>query len=142
MGRWTRTLDAALPGKHTKYLYDKLSRRQAAFLIQLRTGHIRLNRYLQRVGHLESNACGCREDGDDGDDGETVKHFLFHCPEWRFLRREMKSAMGSRYGDVSYALGGRSREMDPKGQPVDRAESWKPNLGVVREVLCFVESTG
>jgi hypothetical protein len=39
------------------------------------------------------------------------------------------------------ALGGRSRKVGPDGHPVDRAESWKPNLGVVREILRYVEST-
>ncbi|KAJ5569007.1 hypothetical protein N7450_011493 [Penicillium hetheringtonii] len=138
-GRWSRNLDAALPGKHTNFLYDNLSRRQAALLIQLRTGHARLNRYLQRMGHLENNTCGC---GTDSDDGETVEHFLFHCPDWNQLRQEMKLRMGSRYGDTSYALGGRSRKVDLDGHPVDEAQSWKPNLSVVREVLRFVENTG
>lgn len=139
VGQRTRNIDAALLGKHTKSLYDSLSRPQAALLVQLRTGHIRLNRFLQRAGHLESNACGC---GDDGSDGETVEHFLFQCPRWGFLRQEMRTAMGSRYGDISYALGGRSRVVGADGKPIDREESWKPNLPVVREVLWFVESTG
>lgn len=98
-----------LSRKQTNFLYDSLSKRQAALLIQLRAGHARLNRYLQRMGHLENNTCGC---GTDSDDGETVEHFLFHCPEWNSLRQEIKLRIGSRYGDTSYALGGRSRKVD------------------------------
>lgn len=138
-GRWTRLLDAALPGKHTKFLYDNLPRPQAAVLAQLRTGHIPLNNYLQRVRHLDGNSCGC---GEDDDEGETVQHFLFRCPKWELLRQEMKEVMGSRYGDLSYALGGRSWDVLPNGQPVDKIESWKPNLKAVRAVLRYVMSTG
>lgn len=108
-GRWSRSLDAAISGKHTDYLYGNLSRRQGALLIQLRMGDVRLNRYLQSMGHLENNTCGC---GTDSNDGETVEHFLFHCPEWNSLRQEIKLRIGSRYGDTSYALGGRSRKVD------------------------------
>jgi hypothetical protein len=126
------------PGSIRNSLYDSLSR-QAALLIQLPTGHIRLNRFLQRAGHLENNAYRC---GDDGSDGEIVEHFLCQCPEWDFLRQELKTAMGSRYGDITYALGGRSRALGADGRPIDRAGSWKPNLPVVREFLRLVENTG
>lgn len=50
--------------------------------------------------------------------------------------------MGAKYGDLSYALGGRSSETLPDGQPVDKPESWKPSLTVVRAILRFVVSTG
>lgn len=33
-------------------------------------------------------------------------------------------------------------KVDADGHPIDRDESWKPNLGVIREVLRFMESTG
>jgi len=36
-------VDAALPGKHTRKLYDQLTRKEASVLIQLRTGMARLN---------------------------------------------------------------------------------------------------
>lgn len=62
--------------------------------------------------------------------------------EMGLLTQEMRTAMGSRYRDISYALGGRSRVVGADGKPIDREESWKPNLPVVREVLRFVESTG
>uniref|UniRef100_A0A8H7K5N7 RNase H type-1 domain-containing protein n=1 Tax=Bionectria ochroleuca TaxID=29856 RepID=A0A8H7K5N7_BIOOC len=46
VGRFSKKVDAALPGKHTRLLYDGLSRREASVLSQLRTGMARLNGYL------------------------------------------------------------------------------------------------
>ncbi|KAJ5091031.1 hypothetical protein N7532_009715 [Penicillium argentinense] len=53
-GQFTRQLDSALPGPHTKMLYDSLDREKAAILAQLRTGHARLNGYLHRIGKADS----------------------------------------------------------------------------------------
>ncbi|KAJ5085459.1 hypothetical protein N7532_010230 [Penicillium argentinense] len=48
--QFTRQLDSALPGPHTKMLYDSLDQEKASILAQLRTGHTRLNGYLHRIG--------------------------------------------------------------------------------------------
>ncbi|KAB8071854.1 hypothetical protein BDV29DRAFT_159050 [Aspergillus leporis] len=108
--------DTALPGKHTRTLYGRLKRSEAALLVQLRTGHTGLNSYVQMVRLIDSN--------------------------WNHLRGEITEAMGAKYGDLSYALGDRSSETLPDGQPVDKPESWKPNLTVVRAIPRFVVSTG
>jgi hypothetical protein len=44
--KYSREMDTALPGKHTRILYDTLKRREASVLAQLRTGMARLNGYL------------------------------------------------------------------------------------------------
>jgi hypothetical protein len=49
-GQFTRQLDSALPGPHTKMLYDCLDREKASILAQLRTGRAQLNGYLHRIG--------------------------------------------------------------------------------------------
>jgi hypothetical protein len=139
-GRATRVLNAALPGKHTKLLRDNLSSSQAAITTQQRTGYIRLNNYLQKVCHVDKNRCGYG--GDNDDDGETVQHFLFHYPKWEQLRQEMKDMMASRYGALSYALGGRSPAVLSNGEPVDSIGSWRPNLKVKQAVLRYVTNTG
>jgi hypothetical protein len=54
----------------------------------------------------------------------------------------MKDMMASRYGDLSYALGGRSRAVLSNGEPVDSIGSWRPNLKVIRAVLRYVTNTG
>ena len=38
VGKYSREMDTALPGKHTRTLYDTLKRREASVLAQLRTG--------------------------------------------------------------------------------------------------------
>ncbi|EAQ91643.1 hypothetical protein CHGG_03578 [Chaetomium globosum CBS 148.51] len=81
VGKFSKTMDAALPGKHTRDLYDKLKRREACVLAQLRTGMARLNGFLSRIGAVESDLCAC------GQARESVEHFLFPM-------REMDSSEG------------------------------------------------
>jgi hypothetical protein len=47
VGEYTRKLDTALPGRHTRLLYNAFKRIEASILAQLRTGMSRLNGYLQ-----------------------------------------------------------------------------------------------
>lgn len=58
-GQFTRQLDSALSGPHTKMLYDSLDREKASILAQLRTGHARLNGHLHRIGKTDSDLCEC-----------------------------------------------------------------------------------
>jgi hypothetical protein len=58
--QFTRQLDTALRGSHTKTIYDSLNREDASTLAQLRTGHVRLNGYFYRIGQRESNICQVR----------------------------------------------------------------------------------
>jgi hypothetical protein len=51
------------------------------------------------VDHLDSNACGC---GEDEDDGKTAEHILFHCPKWNSLWQVMRTATGAIYRDISF----------------------------------------
>jgi len=60
-GKYTKAIDAALPGKHTKKLYDHLTRIQATTLAQLRTGHNRLNYFLGRISNITDGICECSE---------------------------------------------------------------------------------
>ncbi|KAJ6134822.1 hypothetical protein N7523_001144 [Penicillium sp. IBT 18751x] len=46
IGRHAKRVDSALPGKHTRQLYDRLTWKEANVLAQLRTGMARLNGYL------------------------------------------------------------------------------------------------
>jgi hypothetical protein len=73
IGRHSRRVDAALPGKHTRQLYDQLSWKEASVLAQLRTGKARLNGYLFRINAAETDQCECEQAR------ETVDHFLFRC---------------------------------------------------------------
>ena len=71
VGKHSKRVDAALPGKHTRQLYDRLSWKEASVLAQLRTGMARLNGYLHRINAATSEQCAC------GEARETVEHFLF-----------------------------------------------------------------
>ncbi|GFG18024.1 probable RNA-directed DNA polymerase from transposon X-element [Aspergillus lentulus] len=136
-GKFTRALDNALPGKHTRLLYDDLNRQDAALLAQLRTGHAGLRGFLFAIQQSDSGTCTC------GEETESVRHFLFQCRRWDHLRNDMIQAMGDRFGDLSFALGGRSGQVGTDGKPVDGDQSrWKPNLKVVRTVLRFARNTG
>lgn len=55
VGAHSKKVDTALPGKHTKKLYNDLSWREATVLAQLRTGMVRLNAYLHQIGAAESD---------------------------------------------------------------------------------------
>lgn len=71
--KFSKKVDATLPGKHTRRLYNNLSREEASVLAQLRTGITRLNRYLYYLKAAPSQQCAC------GQAVETVKHLLFCC---------------------------------------------------------------
>ena len=82
-GMFSKRVDAALPGPHTRLLYDPLSYQEARALIQLRTGKARLNFYLAQIGAVPSAECEC------GQAEETVEHFLFRCQLWTRHRKQL-----------------------------------------------------
>lgn len=127
VGRHSKRVDAALPGKHTRQLYDRLSWKEASVLAQLRTGMARLNGYLHRINVAESDQCAC------GQARETVKHFLFRCRRWTTHRTEMLQCTHTHRGNISFFLGGKS--------PLDDA-NWTPNLDAVRASIRFAIVTG
>jgi hypothetical protein len=86
VGKYSKAIDTALPGRHTRILYDGLKRKEANVLAQLRTGMTRLNSYLSKIGAAESDICIC------GRASETVEHFLFRCTKWTRLREGMLHA--------------------------------------------------
>jgi hypothetical protein len=135
-GQYTWKMDQALPGKHTLRLYGALTSDQAAILIQARTGHCRPNRYLARIGLVESALCEC-ERGE-----ETIRHVILSCPRWAEERRELRIVAKERSGDVPFLLGGWGKKKDSKGQLVDGPkEKWKPDLDVVKATIRFLEQT-
>jgi hypothetical protein len=106
--KFSKRVDAALPGKHTRLLYDGLSRREASVLAQLRTGMARLNGYLFRIRVAASQQCAC------GQAAETVEHFLFRCTKWTAHRTEMLQCTETLRGNLSFYLGGKSPSDDAK----------------------------
>jgi ribonuclease HI len=131
-------LDSALPGQHTQSLYDNRPYKEAAVLCQLRTGKSRLHEYLAKIRAVESNQCECT-----GNISETVRHFLFECPRWDQHRGRLREAAGSRWGDLSFVLGGRVERRKPSGELLDGPrKSWKPDIEVVNRTIEFAIATG
>ena len=115
VGASVRRIDTAWPGKHTRRIYDDLTKRQASTLAQLRTGMTPLNGYLHNIKAVESNLCEC------GEAIESREHFVFHCARWSEQRRIL--GVHTDEDDFSRLLGGKST-MD--------TDDWAPDMGAVR----------
>jgi ribonuclease HI len=127
VGKHVKRVDAALPGKHTRQLYDRLSWKEASVLAQLRTGMARLNGYLYRINVAQTDQCAC------GQARETVEHFLFRCQKWTTYRTVMLQCTNTHRGNISFFLGGKS--------PSDN-QNWTPNFEAVRASIRFAIATG
>ena len=127
VGAHSKRVDAALPGKHTQFLYEHLSRKEAGILAQLRTGMARLNGYLHCIRAAPSDQCVC------GKARETVDHFLFRCEKWTAYRTEMLECTNTHRSNISFYLGGKS--------PSDKKD-WTPNMAAVRATIRFAMATG
>jgi hypothetical protein len=53
-GKHLKNIHAAIPGRHTRKLYDAFGRKEACLLAQLRTGMARLNGYLHHIGVVDA----------------------------------------------------------------------------------------
>ena len=96
-------------------LYGSLPRKQLTNLIRLRTGHCRLNSYLNQRNIIEDPTCDC------GRGIENVKHFLLLCKKYEGPRKELRKKVGGRNMRMENLLG------DPK---------------LVKDTLEYVEKTG
>ena len=127
VGRHAKRVDAALPGKHTRQLYDRLSWKEASVLAQLRTGMVRLNGYLYRINVAQTDQCAC------GQAREIVEHFLFRCRKWTTYWTEMLQYTYTYRGTISFFLDGKSPSDD---------QDWTSNLEAVRASIRFAIATG
>jgi hypothetical protein len=116
VGRYTKEIDAAIPDKHTKKLYDVLNKKEASILVQLRTGISRLNGYLFKIGAAESELCEYRRAV------ETPKHLLFNCSKWDENRRHH---IRGNVSDLSLILGGKKKKRSK--EIVARYRSYESN---------------
>ncbi|KAI2734223.1 hypothetical protein DTO013E5_10100 [Penicillium roqueforti] len=123
VGRHSRRVDTALPGKHTRQLYNRLSWKEASVLAQLRTGMARLNGYFFRINAAETDQCAC------GQARETVDR----CRKWTAHRTEMLQCTHTHRSNISFFQGGKSPSDDQK---------WTPNLDAVRASVRFAITTG
>jgi len=130
-------LDTALPGKHTKGMYDQLTGKQAAVLCQLRTGMNKLNCYLSKIKASDTALCEC-----DNSEVETTAHYLFECSRWEEHRDELKGNEVERWKDLSYFVGGRTENTAPNGDLIDGdRKHWVPNMEVVKRTIEYARKT-
>jgi hypothetical protein len=122
VGRYSKTIDKALPGQHTRRLYDAIKRRESNVLAQLRTGMARVNSYLHKIGAADTDMFEC------GQAPETMEHFLFRCTKWDAHREGMRDVGQAKMGNLSFFLGGKAASDGPK---------WAPNLQAVRAAIRF-----
>lgn len=122
--RWTkaerfermRNTDPNAPNDKFMKLAKGLRKGQTSMLVQLRTGHIPLNAYLHRF-HL-------RDDPDCPhcpDESETVQHFLFDCPEYKWERHQLRRKLGRGANSMACLTGTKAG---------------------ARQLLKYIESTG
>lgn len=127
VGKFSKKIGAALPGSHTREIYEEWSWRERSALAQLRTDMAKLNSYLHRIKAVNSEQCAC------GHARETVEHFLFECPQWDEQRKELRASTSTGWNDLSLRLGGKSASDGAK---------WKPHMGAVRATIRFTLATG
>jgi hypothetical protein len=127
VGKLSKRVDTALPGKHTRKLYDQLTQKEASVLTQLRTGIARLNSYLFLIRAAPSDQCAC------GEARETVEHFLFRCRRWTTHRTEMLQCTEIHRSNISFYLGGKS---------ASDGKNWTPDMKAVRATIRFAMATG
>ena len=99
VGASLRKIDTAWLGKHTRSMYDDLTKRRASILAQLRTGMTPMNGYLHNIKAVGSNLCEC------GEAIESREHFVFHCARWSEQRRIL--GVHTDEDDFSRLLGGK-----------------------------------
>ena len=81
-------IDPTMPSPAFSKLSSGLARRHASLLVQLRTGHIVLQKHMHRIGKADSPTCpACR--GAD----ESVHQFLFYCPKYKEQRNDLRTKM-------------------------------------------------
>jgi hypothetical protein len=128
VGRHSKKVNLALPGKPTRLLYNQLSWKEASALAQLRTGRTRLNGYLYQIRAALTDECPF------GQAKETVEHFLFRCVKWTAQRKEMMSQrVEEKHGNLSFHLGGNA---------ASDGQNWTPNMETVRATIRFAIATG
>jgi len=81
-------------------LTGHLKKKHTSIYIQLRTGHIPLNKHLHRI--KKSTTPECLQCGDN--QIETVHHYLFDCPRYNRERHVLRQKLGRSTSSTSYLL--------------------------------------
>ena len=125
-GRWKRNKTSANhlrrilineKARRGPKLYNPIpNRKSSARLVQLRTGHCGLNKYLHRFGIRDSPYCECGHGIK-----ETVEHYILECPRFKEERKTLRKNAAAGRMKVKLLLG---------------------DQNLVRHTLDFVKATG
>ncbi|KAF4617372.1 hypothetical protein D9613_005686 [Agrocybe pediades] len=103
--KFDRDVDDRYPYDDFRKQQMKLNRAKASVLMQIRTGHLPLNTYLHRFGQHYTSRCNACYQTTRRHKEETLKHYLFECPEYRWERADMDKKMGRNSRNLKALLG-------------------------------------
>ena len=96
-----KEIDPSFLSNHFTKLADEYPRKHAALLVQLRTGHIPLNKHLHRISKSPTPLCPSCEERE-----ESVHHFLLTCPTYARQRATLQAVLGTRAHNLRDLLNG------------------------------------
>lgn len=127
VGKYSKSMDKALPGSHTRRLYETMTKREAKVLAQVRTGMSALNGYVHKIGVAESDIC------DRGQAAETTEHFPFRCKKWATQREMMFQDSRTKSCNWSFFY--------LRGKAATDGDKWRPDIKAVRAAVQFAIAT-
>lgn len=87
-----------MPSKRYQMATNTYPKPQAALIMQLRTGHIALNKHLYAIGKSNTLECPyCNK-------GKTPQHILMNCPRYTHQRHKLRNELGRRANNFTYLL--------------------------------------
>ena len=104
--KWQEMWDKTEKGRHLFNYRNKVglnlehkyqSTKGEISVIQLRTGYVRLNEYLQKTNAVESNKCQCSQI-------ESIGHYLLECPLYENQREKLRRKLFETCGIVHLDL--------------------------------------
>jgi hypothetical protein len=118
-------IDNTAPSSSFQSLVMDIPRRHASILVQLRTGHVPLNKYLHRIKRADSPLCPACEGGT-----ESVLHFLVTCPAYEPFRRPLHQALKRHSRSLNVLLND-SAALRPLFQFINRTGRFRATFGDV-----------
>ena len=88
-------LGKKFPFKKFMKTLSKLTRKYASTILQIRSGHFPLNKYLYRINKATTKSCpSCLVSRRNAATPETIHHFIFECPAYTLARNILKRKLG------------------------------------------------
>jgi hypothetical protein len=75
--------------------FNMLTRKQSSTILQIRSGHFPLNKYLHKIKKKDSDRCqACDVDEEGLSPPESINHFIFDCQAHTEARNELTDEIG------------------------------------------------